>query len=305
MVRCGRVLTIVSKVSVIIPSYRDPLLNKTIESVFRAAKEDVEIIVFIDDFLPRQLEELIESNRIFYIMSEENVGMRHAINQAVKVSSGKYIMKLDSHCDISKGFDVELKSTTKENMVSVPSRYNLNPKKWKKFNGPIDFLYLKYPKRMKSIKLGMDLFEEKIRSEDNKPIEEIIAFQGACWFMHKSFFEKIGGLDEEIFSSFGAEAHEISMKTWLCHQGIVVRNRNTWYAHYRPSNVWSSKPKKLRKEMLYSMKRAFSLDMLNKWSNQKKTFRWVIDKFGPFPGWPKDWYKEEYIQSLKDKGYIC
>jgi glycosyltransferase involved in cell wall biosynthesis len=278
--------------SVIIPSYNDPYLKKTIESVLNSAKDDIEVIVVLDG---GKLHYVVRDNRVKYIHLKENIGMRGAINTGVKKADGKYIMKLDSHCDIDEGFDIKLKESTDENTVSVPSRYNLNVKIWGKYNGPIDFLYLKYPDNLKRVRFRMELFQEKIERKDNKQVEEIITFQGACWFMQKNFFNKIGGLYDKKIGSFGAEAHEICMKAWLTTEnGRVVRNRNTWYAHYRPNNVWKNKPANLRKIMLKSMRKVFEFDMLNKWPNQKRPFKWVIDKFGPLPDWPEDWHKRDY-----------
>ena len=288
-----------SKLSVIIPSYNDPYLCKTIDGVFKASEEDVEIIVFLDYFTPAPL---VQDNRILYITSGINVGMRSAINTAVSRATGKYIMKLDSHCKISNGFDVKMKADLKEDWISVPSRYSLNVKKWKKFNGPIDHLYLKFPDNFKKeIGFRYRLFSERAELKKNEMITDIIGFQGSCWFMHKSFFKKIGGLDESMFGSFGSEAHELSMKTWLTTNGKVVRNRNVWYAHYSPP---TRKRRSLRKSMLNNMKKAFRLDMCNEWPGQIRSFKWLIDKFGPFPGWPDNWYDDLYISYLKMKGYL-
>jgi len=290
----------VSKLSVIIPSYRDPYLNKTINGVLNSAKEDIEIIVFLDGFIPGT--KLIQDDRVIYTLSEKNIGMRSAINIAANRATGKYIMKLDSHCSISDGFDIKMKSDLKEDWISVPSRYNLNIKKWKKYNGPIDHLYLKYPDNLKrEVGFRYRDFKERADIFKNELITEIIGFQGSCWFMHNDFFNKLGGLDVKTFSNFGAEAHELSMKTWLATDGKVVRNRNVWYAHYRQQGKRSDS---LRNDMLYSMKKSFELDMFNGWTGQKRPFKWVIDKFGPFPGWPDNWHTDSYINNLKEQGYI-
>lgn len=295
---------IANKLSIIIPSYRDVYLSNTIDSVLRSSKDDIEIIVFLDEY--DKLQPLNNDRRVKYIKSYLNMGMRYAINESVKASSGEFIMKLDSHCDIMEGFDVMLKNQTGKNMVSVPSRYSLNVDDWSRFNGPIDYLYLKYPnEKDKDYVFRMRLFKEKIKKENNPMIDDIIAFQGSCWFMHKTLFKRIGHLDNKLFDSFGSEAHEISMKVLLTLDGCrVVRNRNVWYAHYRPDKLWKCKPKKLRNTMISSMKTAFKLDILNKWPNQKRSFKSIVDKFGPFPGWPKNWHSIDNINILKSKGHV-
>lgn len=283
------------KLSVIIPSYRDPLLNKTIESVLKAAKEDIEIIVFLDHWDPESNFE--EYNNVFYIVCEENKGMRHAINSCVKHSDSKYIMKLDSHCDIDKGFDAKLKKYHKPRQISIPSRYQLNVDTWGKFNGPIDHVGLKFPSNFKR-EIGFRT--RKTKRISHEYVDEIIIFQGSCWFMEKDFFYEIGGLDVDMFGTWGMEAQELSMKTWLCHSGSVVRNKTTWYAHYKKNIQKSS----MRKNMLKNMQKVFSMCMLNEWPGQKETFKWLIDKWPLHKSWPVDWYTKEFIKNLKNKGYI-
>ncbi len=38
-------------------------------------------------------------------LRQEAKGMRTAINQAVAIAKGKYIMKLDAHCMVDEGID--------------------------------------------------------------------------------------------------------------------------------------------------------------------------------------------------------
>jgi len=272
------------RLSVLIPSYRDPNLKKTIERILIASKEDIEIIVYLDGFLPGI--ELIQDNRILYIMSEDNVGMRYAINECAKKATGKYIIKFDSHCDICDGFDVQMKYDNNPKQIQIPSRYHLNIETWDKFNGPIDYVYLKFPKDIKTeFGFRTRLFKEKQERKDNPMIDDIIIFQGSCWFMEKDFFYEIGGLNEKMFGSWGMEAQELSMKTWLCNDGCVVRNRNVWYAHYKKKIQKNS----MRKNMLKNMNIVFNMCLNNKWPDQNKTFEWLVNKIGPFPGWPRDW----------------
>lgn len=290
-----------NKTSVIIPSYKDPHLQKTIKSVLKAHKEDIEIIVVLDG--GGAADHIFEHDKVKYIVLKDRVGMRVAINIGAGNSSGKYIMKIDSHCDISEGFDVNLKKDLKKNWVAIPSRYNLDVKNWKKFNGPIEHLYLKFPDNLeKEIGFRSRVFAERAKLFNHDITPDIITFQGSCWFMHRDYFYHMNCLDEKTFGSFGMEAHEISMKTWLVFDGKVICNRNAWNAHYSPN---TRKSRSTRRNMLDNMKKVFRLDMLNEWPGQNKPFKWLIDKFGPFPGWPENWHTDEYINNLKRKGYIC
>ncbi len=281
--------------SIIIPSYRDRLLNRTLESILHSAKEDIEIIVVLDDYIAGT--KVMEHDSIKYIKMIKNVGMREAINSGVEKSSGKYIMKMDSHCDIDEGFDIKLKKYHKPRQISIPSRYHLNADTWKKFNGPIDHVSLKFPNNFEK-EIGFRTRESKRISYDK--IDEIIIFQGSCWFMKKDFYYEIGGLDTDMFGTWGMEAQELSMKTWLCHNGSVVRNKTTWYAHYKKKIQKSS----MKRNMLKNMKKVFSMCMLNEWPGQKEVFKWLIDKWPLYKNWPLDWYDKKYIESLKERKVI-
>lgn len=280
------------KLSIVIPSYKDPYLDKTIEDVLSTSNEDVEVVVVLDGC---KHDPIILNPSVKYIELDKNEGMRNAINVGVKNATGEYIMKCDSHCKFADGFDVILKTCTKDRMISIPSRYHLDPVKWKRTHGPINFAYLKYPKDENSygFRTRRSKEHEKNMNSDN---DDIIIFQGSCWCMKKSFYEEIGGLDTDMFGSWGMEAHELSMKAWLIHKGRVVRNTKTWYAHYK-------KPiqrKSMRDNMIKNMRKVFYMDIFNEWPGQTKTFKWLIDKWPLFPGWDVEWYSAENIKKLEE-----
>jgi len=94
--------------SVIIPSYKDPLLHKTIDSLLENAEGEIEIIPVLDGYWP---ETPIRSDpRIRIVHLGKNRGMRGAINAGVSVARGEFIMRTDEHCMFAKGFDMAMKS---------------------------------------------------------------------------------------------------------------------------------------------------------------------------------------------------
>ncbi len=131
-----------------------------------------------------------------------------------------------------------------------------------------------------------------------------MVFQGSCWFMTKEHFFNIDGLREDCFYQ---EAIEVSLKTWLSG-GRLVRNKNTWYAHYhkRPGD------KKVRLNLSKKSKIETACFMMhywlnNSWEKQTKTFDWYIEKFSPLETWPDDWQDPKYLRGwehpwLKQKG---
>jgi hypothetical protein len=80
-------------------------------------------------------------------------------------------------------------------------------------------------------------------------------------------------------------AVEVAMKSWLSG-GRQVINKKTWFAHlFRtqtgfgfPYRISSSDQKKARE---YSNK----FWKGNKWPKQTRKLEWLIDRFGPLPGW--------------------
>ena len=84
---------------------------------------------------------------------------------------------------------------------------------------------------------------------------------------------------------------ELSFTTWL-RGGRVVTNKRTWYAHLHKGKTYGR---------MYFLDRqalracyAFSYDFWihNKLEGRQHNFRWLLEKFGPLPGWPA---KEQWV----------
>jgi len=252
-------------ISIIIPAYEEIYLEKTINSAFDNAKEEVEVIVVLDGYWPNPITPTRKSLKIIHFGSRR--GMRACINAGVRIASGKYIMKLDAHCLLDKGFDVKLKSRCEHNWVVVPQRYRLNVDKWTKKGSPREFQYIE-----KDTLKGRDWPEYAKRAEGLQ-IVDLMTTQGSCWFMHKEYFESIGCLDEDNYGGMGREAQEVCLKTWTSG-GRFVLNRNTWYAHW-------DKPKehvvKRRSDKLKSEEYAKTY-----WTDKVQS---VVNRFAPVPTW--------------------
>src|SRR3972149_4953125 len=120
------------RLSVVIPSYRDPLLVRTIDSLLAGSElgSDVEIVAVLDGYWPIGWE-LRGDPRVRYLHLGANRGMRGAINAGVAIAQGEFIGRMDEHCMVAKGMDKELTGTCKKNEVMTPRRYFLNPIEWK------------------------------------------------------------------------------------------------------------------------------------------------------------------------------
>ncbi|MCR4324235.1 MAG: glycosyltransferase [Candidatus Curtissbacteria bacterium] len=209
-------------ISVIIPSRKEEFLKQTILDIKAKFKEPFEIIVVLDG----DGEEPVEGVR--YIHNRKPRGMRTAINQAVAVASGKYIMKLDAHCMVAEGVDEKLKAVHQENWVQTPRRKRFDPYKWELVDTDkpdIDYMFVG-----RSYKGHKDNDKNRDPNLKKKLLDDTEVFQGSCYFITKDFFYKLGLLDDQNFGKLGSEALEIALK---CRHadGRVIVNKTTWYAH--------------------------------------------------------------------------
>ncbi len=282
-------------VSIIIPSRNEKYLSKTIDDIYSKATEDIEVIVVLDG--PTQYPVTSYSD-VKVIDNPEPIGIRPSINQAVKASTGDYILKVDAHCMFGWEFDKKLREDCDDNWITVARRYTLDLDRWERCPRAVDYYYLScpwtHPKRyMMQSCPWISRTEERMNTN---PIDDLMCFQGSLWFMSKKHWDWLGGLTvgKEVY----AEHHELSMKTWL-GGGRVVINKNVWYSH----------PKKPVSGYHMSMRQVYEDHYTsamywihNEWEGQVHDYDWLIDKFWPLPTehnrhriekyfWPEDWKK--------------
>lgn len=284
--------------SVIIPSRNEKYLKKTIEDLLVQAVDAIEIIVILDGYwIPT--DEFVNDKRVSYIHYTNPRGMRNAINKGVALSRGEFIMKSDAHCKFEKGFDIQMKADSTDDMVQVPTRKRLDPEKWEVIEDgrpPINQMYLSYPEDptvwggpslQGKLWKGKNADAEFIK-EGEPAIIDIMTAQGSCWFMKRDYFYKLELMDEENYGEFGKEMQEIGLKCWLSY-GRMVRNRKTWYAHWHKTKSdgrgYSLSRSEFKKASDYTRK---WMDE-EVWDKQLLTLKWLIIKFWPVPGWPKEY----------------
>src|SRR3954464_7663620 len=124
------------KLSVIIPSYRDPLLQKTVDSLLANSElpqDQLEIICMFDGYWPNPplLFSEEDNKRVKQLHLGKNRGMRGAINAGVAASKGEYLVRFDEHCMVCPSWDRILLERFKENWVVYFTRYYLDPVQWK------------------------------------------------------------------------------------------------------------------------------------------------------------------------------
>lgn len=212
--------------SVVIPSYKDPLLHKTIDSLLENAEGEIEIIAVLDGYWPS--ESIKNDKRVRVVHLGRNRGMRRAINAGVDISSGEYLMRTDEHCAFGRGFDVILTRDCQPNWIVTPRRYFLDPVKWEVMDiPPVDHMKLK----IVNAGNGIRKFSGVDAQGNNEPIQESMAMQGSCWVMKRSLWDKvIGELQNEGYGPHYQDSHEMVFKTWKAGGKLMV-NKNTWHAH--------------------------------------------------------------------------
>jgi glycosyltransferase involved in cell wall biosynthesis len=291
------------KLSIILPAYREPYLNRTIDSLLENAVGEIEILPVIDGYGLE--EQIIVDERVKPIILEKNLGMRGSINAGLVKAQGEFIMKLDAHCAVAKGFDITLINDCKENWLMVPRRYALNEDTWEKNSPAVDYHYLIFPEVADdSYGYSMQVTSWEKR-KDEIGIDDIMTFQGSCWFANRKYFmEHVGLLDDrlETYGTFAQDQQEIGLKYWL-GGGEVKVDKNTWYAHlFKQKRHYSSGDfsRKHKKDKYHISGNEWGTKhwVNNEEPGMTKTFEWYINKFSP-PTWPEDW-KQIFI----NKGLI-
>jgi glycosyltransferase involved in cell wall biosynthesis len=265
-------------VSIIIPSRKERFINETIRDVLANAVGEVEVFPVLDGY---DTTARVNDPRVKYICIPDNGGMqkRQAVNTAVSLARGKYVMCLDAHCMVGKGFDEILKKDCEENWIVIPRRYKLDPINWKirEDTPPIDYEYWMFREYRHGV-LKPYRWERPERKDIM--IDDTLTCQGSCWFMHKSYFERMGFMKCQGYTGWGQEDVELVMEAWTTG-GRVVVNKNTWYAHLFKGKTFGRMYQSSNSQIAASRKYAYDY-----WCVQRKDdFMKVLKKFGQIPNW--------------------
>lgn len=116
------------ELSILIPSRNEMFLGRTIEDIFAHIKGDTEVIAILDGAWPTT--PIPDHPRLTLIHHPVSVGQRAATNEAARMSTGKYIMKVDAHCAFDKGFDAKMMRLMEPDVTMVPIMRNLHAFNW-------------------------------------------------------------------------------------------------------------------------------------------------------------------------------
>jgi glycosyltransferase involved in cell wall biosynthesis len=283
------------RVSVVIPSRNERFLVPTVRDLLAHASGPIEVIVVLDGYWPPADQQLPSDPRLRVLHRGEAMGMRAAINAAVEISRGRYILKSDGHCLWPEGYDqVLVEDYCSDDWILVPRRYALDPEAWKidpsNKKYPIDYHYLSEPfEAHGDSTAGLHGTAWTARRDARKDLlDEEMASQGSAWFISRKCWERLGPQDESLYGKFWFENQEMSLKAWLSGGAQMVTKR-TFYAHLykgrRYGRGYSTR------DMGHEAAREFTnwFWMTDQpFQGRTRSFRWLIERFGPVPSWPSD-----------------
>ena len=217
------------KLSVVIPSYRDPLLVKTINSLLTSSELDskLEIIGVLDGYWPEF--PLVNNPKVRYVHLGANRGMRGAINAGVQVARGEFICRTDEHCLFSQGWDRIMTESCQPNWIMTSRRYFLDSKQWKVMDDP----YIDYEKLViqEGVKFSGQRWSSRDKQRKDIMVDETMAMQGSVWLMPRQWWKDvIGELQTEGYGPHYQDSHEMIFRTWQAG-GKMMLNKNAWFAH--------------------------------------------------------------------------
>lgn len=295
--------------SIIIPSRNEPFLLNTINDILANKEADTEIICILDGNW--SIEPIPDDPRITLIHHVTPIGQRAAINEGVRISNAKYIMKADAHCAFGPGFDRILIEDMQPDWTMVPIMYNLHVFDWicqkcnhRRYQSPTpkdcpecdntaDFIkdivwFSKPSPESTAMRFDSDLkfqYWGKYKAQQYGDLVETMSILGACFMMARERYLELQ-LCDEGHGSWGQMGTEIACATWLSG-GKLICNRRTWFAHmFRTQGGDFGFPYPLKSSET-SHARRYSQDLWfnNKHPKQVHSLSWLIKKFWPVPDW--------------------
>jgi hypothetical protein len=301
--------------SVLIPARNEEWLKQTIDDALANSTADTEVIAVLDGAWAEP--PIPDHPRVTLVYHSTPVGQRAAVNEAARFSKAKYIMKADAHCAFGKGFDTQLMHDYEDGQTVIPRMYNLHvfdhvcqtcgdrqyqglkPAKCEKCGGQYERETVWQPRmnrRTDYARFDTDLHFQYWNSYEKrgelkaKPIDDVMCFVGACFFMSRARYWELDGLDEG-HGSWGQMGVEISCKSWLSG-GCMVVNKNTWFSHLFRTQPGFGFPYPMRgsdqdraRDYSREMWRWKDVEQMPKWDKAVRPLRWLLDKFAPVPGW--------------------
>lgn len=309
-------------VSIVIPAKNEQFLEPTVNGILDNARSNFELIVVCDGYKPDF--EFRKDDRLKVIYKNSEPSMRGGINMAVAIAEGEYIIKSDGHVLWDESFDLKLLEDATPDILLMPLRKRLEVTNWSiqeqdPIRKPDVFLeYLTYPDDHKDgwggSSLSGKIWTEKILATQDVMTMDTPAAQGSTWCLNRHTFNKLGLLDEKLFSKFWQENQEQTFAITLRHgtrekPGRAVCTRRTWAAHYhkgKPRQVVIDGEETTIGGRGYGMRESWLRDGRNAvmrffagekvYKDQHSPLSALISLHHPMPGWD-----DEKLEALRER----
>ena len=300
-----------AKLSVLIPGRNEMFMARTVRDVLQQSRGDTEVIAVVDGGAAG--EPLPEDPRVRVVVNAESIGQRQSTNQAARLSKAEFVMKLDAHCTVAEGFDVELMKECEPDWTVIPRMYNLHAFDWvckacnqRTYQGPTPVKCAKC-RAPNSARRDMIWKPRLSRQTDfarfdtephfqywgacgKKPgmqgdIANVMCCVGAGWFLRRERYWELGGMDE-THGSWGQMGVELACKSWLSG-GRQVVNKRTWFSHmFRTQGGDFGFPYPISgRQVDHARQHSRDLWFKNTWPSQTRPLSWLIEHFAPIPVW--------------------
>lgn len=203
-------------VSVCIANYNgESILDECIESILAQNYPNIEILVHDDNSTDRSLERLEAWQDILIVIkSDVNVGYCISNNRMVDLAKGKYILLFNN--------DATLEETGVSSLVSAIEQENYG----------ILTLVQKDSQTNEIIDSGRDLdilLNPIPREKERRHIQSVMTVHGACLFISKDLWERLGGFP----TFFKSVAEDLLLCLEAIAGGMKVGSVNTSYYLHR------------------------------------------------------------------------
>jgi N-acetylglucosaminyl-diphospho-decaprenol L-rhamnosyltransferase len=188
-------MPIVSIIIVTYDSFNE--IGRCIESICKqTGSVDLETIV-VDNFsIDLTVDVVKKNNRVILIQNPTNLGYAAAVNRGFAESKGNFILVLNPDTVLHEGFLSKLSKILEENSQQRIIGFKLTDE-----NGEYQQSAWNTPKLL-SLFYEMFLpykFYIRLTSINPEKACEVQSVSGACMFIHREVFNKIGGFDERFF----------------------------------------------------------------------------------------------------------
>jgi polypeptide N-acetylgalactosaminyltransferase len=281
-------------ISVIITSLneKNDILNKTIKSIKETCNNQAEIIV-IDDCSDHNIK--LDYNDVFSIRNSERLGVAKSRDKGVKLAKNPYIFITDAHMIFKNGwYENVLKSLIdKPKSLYCGTCLGLSEEKFElkncagKYTGARLFFYE-----------TNEFLDGKWTSGNgiNKDYE-ISCIMGACYFMHRSWYDYIKGLED--LTAWGSDEPCLSIKTWLAG-GEVRINEEVVVGHmFRHAAPYCTEIRKILYNKIRMIESFFPSEIANKLYTKMETDPLFMDAIALIQSDKEEIFRyKEYYKSI-------